>query len=106
MAHNIAWPPSHQLLTEQAITQAIAQQAQHINQTLGNTPLLALCILHGGMVYSGHLLPQLKMPVELDALRITRYRNTTTGGDKMHWINQPELSLKDKNILLIFSACI
>lgn len=101
MAHDIAWPQSHQLLTEQAIAQAITKQAENINQTLGDKPLLALCILHGGMVYSGHLLPQLKMPIALDALRITRYRNTTKGGDEMHWITKPELSLKDKNILLM-----
>ncbi len=101
MADHIPWPSAHLLMTEQEITHAIAEQAITINQTLGDEPLLALCVMHGGLVYAGHLLPKLNMPVVLDALRVTRYRNTTQGGDDVHWITQPELSLKGQRVLLM-----
>lgn len=101
MAHNIAWPSANLLFSEQEIIDSITRQAKDINRVLGDKPVLALCVMHGGMVYSGHLLPKLKMPVSLDALRVTRYRNTTIGGDTVHWITQPELSLKGHNILLM-----
>lgn len=101
MAHNIAWPASKQVYTEQQVSDAVAAQAEQINSALTDTPLIALCVLHGGMVYSGLLLPKLTMPVSLDAIRVTRYRNTTQGGDELHWISRPELSLKNKTVLLM-----
>lgn len=101
MGHNIAWPDSKQLYTEQQVSDAVAIQAEEINRALAKTPLVALCVLHGGMVYSGLLLPKLTMPVSLDAIRVTRYRNTTQGGDELHWITRPELSLKNKTVLLM-----
>ena len=101
MAHDIAWPASKQIYTEQQVSDAVTAQAEQINSALTDTPLIALCVLHGGMVYSGLLLPKLKMPVSLDAIRVTRYRNTTQGGDELHWITRPELSLKDKTVLLM-----
>ncbi len=101
MAHSIAWPESKQLYTEQQVCDAVAAQAAQINGALADTPLIALCVLHGGMVYSGLLLPKLTMPVSLDAIRVTRYRNTTEGGDELHWITRPELSLKNKTVLLM-----
>ncbi|WP_053979907.1 hypoxanthine-guanine phosphoribosyltransferase [Marinagarivorans algicola] len=101
MADHIPWPSAHQLMTEQEITDAIAAQAITINQQLGHQPLLVLCVMQGGLVYTGHLLPKLKMPIVLDTLRVTRYRNTTHGGEQVDWLTQPEASLKGQHVLLL-----
>jgi hypoxanthine phosphoribosyltransferase len=101
MVHDITWPEAKQIFTEQEVINAVAEQAMVINRELANESILALCILHGGLVYSGLLLPKLTMPVSLDTLRVTRYQNTTQGGDVLHWINRPELSLKDQTVLLM-----
>ena len=101
MAHDIPWPESQQIYTEKQVYEAVEQQAIHINHTLSDTGLIALCVLHGGMVYSGLLLPKLTMPVSLDAIRVSRYRNTTQGGDELHWVTKPSLALEGKSVLLM-----
>lgn len=80
MPLNVAWPKATLLIPEQDVLAAISTQAKQINHDLGETPVVVLCVLQGGLVYAGHLLTQLRMPTDLDSLRVTRYRNTTTGG--------------------------
>lgn len=98
---NITWPPASQIATSNEVHQAIQQQALSINETLAGDGLVALCVMNGGMVYSGLLLPQLNMPVALDAIRVTRYRNQTTGGDTLDWITKPQIALKGQSVLLM-----
>ena len=101
MPLNVAWPKSSLLISEQDVVSAISAQAKQINSDLGDTPVVVLCVLQGGLVYAGHLLTQLNMPTDLDSLRVTRYRNTTTGGAELQWLISPSVSLKGKTVLLL-----
>ncbi|CAH2770041.1 MAG: Hypoxanthine-guanine phosphoribosyltransferase (EC [uncultured Caballeronia sp.] len=53
----------------------------------------------GTAVFSGMLLPHLDFPLEFDYIHLTRYRNTTKGGDKMEWRVAPAESVKDCVVL-------
>lgn len=101
MPLNVAWPDAKLLISEQAVLQAITAQAQQINEDLADTPVVVLCVLQGGLVYTGHLLTQLRMPTDLDCLRVTRYRNTTTGAADLQWLVTPSASLAGKTVLLL-----
>ena len=108
-AFAIRWPQAKKLATYDDVHQAVVKQANDINQFFSDTDradkagrgLVALCIMNGGMVYSGLLLPYLTMPVVLDAVRVTRYRNQTTGGDTLDWLTKPHTSLKGQHVLLM-----
>lgn len=101
MPLDISWPDASLITSEQEVLKAISAQAQQINNELGDTPVVALCVLQGGLVYTGHLLTQLKMPTDLDCLRVTRYRNTTQGTANLQWLVTPSVPLRGKTVLLL-----
>ncbi|MGF1546134.1 MAG: hypoxanthine-guanine phosphoribosyltransferase [Thiotrichales bacterium] len=83
-----------------AVDAAIDHVAAAINQTLGEREVLALCVLHGGLIFAGHLLTRLDFSVTLDYIHATRYRGATTG-DALHWIAMPRTDLAGREVLLI-----
>ncbi len=65
----------------------------------GERPLF-LTLMHGGMIFAAHLAIALDIDVEFDYLHATRYRGTTTGGE-LRWIKPPQVSLKNRRVLLV-----
>ena len=62
---------------------------------------LVLSVMGGAAVFTGMLLPHLDFPLEFDYIHLTRYRNTTKGGDKMQWRVAPAESVKDRVVLVL-----
>jgi hypoxanthine phosphoribosyltransferase len=82
------------------VTDAICGLANTINHTLpGQEPLLVLCLLNGGLVFTGQLLPHLTRPVELSYVHATRYHNNVAGA-QLRWISSQHADIKGKSILL------
>ncbi|KAF0192515.1 MAG: hypoxanthine phosphoribosyltransferase [Gammaproteobacteria bacterium] len=65
----------------------------------GTNPLL-LCVLTGGMVPMGMLLPRLDFPLHIDYIHATRYGGDTSGGE-VRWIARPTTPVKERVVLLI-----
>lgn len=61
---------------------------------------LVLCVMTGGLIPTGHLLTRLSFPLQLDYIHATRYCGETSGG-KLNWIQEPSISLRDRNVLII-----
>ncbi len=88
------------LHTREAVEAALAHMASAINAELeGRDPLL-LCIMNGGLVTAGKLLPRLSFPLQVDYLHATRYRGDTSGG-QVEWLVKPRTPLKDRCVLLV-----
>lgn len=98
-------PEADLLYSFEQVHNAIRNQATAINQHLfaapPETPLVVIAILHGAVVYSGLLLPELEMPLEFDTLRATRYGDKTTGSSTIQWLQLPTVSLAGKQVLLL-----
>ncbi len=62
-------------------------------------PLL-VCLMNGGVVSFGKLLPRLQFPLEIDYVHATRYRQRLTGGD-LHWLAGPFVPARGRTVLLI-----
>jgi len=90
------------IYSSEQISQAIDELAQNINKQFESVtqPVIALPIMNGGLVLSGHLLTRLTFPVFIDYLHATRYRNEITGSE-LKWKVRPQQSLKDKTLLII-----
>ncbi len=88
------------IFTRQQIECAVSDIAHQINQHFSNEPILAICVLNGGLIFSGQLLPQLTMPLQQDYIHASRYNNQTEG-DQLHWKAFPQSDLENQNILLI-----
>ncbi len=74
--------------------------ADAINQDMRERELIVLCIMNGGLVMAGLLLPRLRMPLRVDYMHVSRYRERTTG-DALHWRVEPSNDLGGKDVLVI-----
>lgn len=88
------------LLAAQEVEGILADMAARISANLKADNPLVLCIMNGGLVVSGKLLPQLQFPLQLDYLHATRYRDKTSGSE-LQWLKKPQMSLKGRSVLLI-----
>ena len=83
-----------------AVEAALDRMAAEINRDLGDGDVLALCVMNGGLVAAGSLLPRLQLPLRVDYMHATRYRERTTG-DELHWKVAPSQSLAGRHLLVI-----
>jgi hypoxanthine phosphoribosyltransferase len=88
------------LYTEAQVEAAIAQVADAINGELAERNPVVFCVMNGGLIFAGKLLPKLGFPLELSYLHATRYRNETSGGE-LFWKAKPEISFIDRDVLII-----
>ena len=88
------------LVNEQQIAVAITQIAEKINSVLADRNLLVLCVMNGGLVFTGQLLPQLTIALTLDSINASRYHNQTSGG-AIEWVNTPRTSIKGRTVLIV-----
>lgn len=79
---------------------ALDRMAEAINRLLAGQNPLVLCVINGGIVVAGKLLPRLTMPLTLDSINASRYQNQTAGGD-INWLLLPKTPLKDRTVLII-----
>lgn len=82
------------------LNNALDELANKISTDLKDTNPLVLCVMTGGIVPTGHLVTRLSFPMQIDYIHATRYRGETSGGE-LHWIQEPSISLQDRNILIV-----
>ncbi|RJG10424.1 hypoxanthine-guanine phosphoribosyltransferase [Pseudomonas cavernicola] len=88
------------LYNETEVEAAIDSVAVSINAELAERNPVVFCVMNGGLIFSGKLLPKLNFPLELSYLHATRYHNETRGGD-LFWKAKPEVSFIDRDVLII-----
>ena len=79
---------------------AIVKMSQEITVVLEDKNPIVLCLMIGGIVPTGKLLPLLNFPLQLEYVHATRYQGETNGGT-LHWIRKPTISLQDRHVLII-----
>ena len=82
------------------VSQALDDLANRITSDLKDKNPLVLCVMSGGIIPTGHLITRLSFPLQLDYLHATRYQGETSGG-KLDWIKEPNVELKNRNILIV-----
>ena len=83
-----------------AISNALDRLADKLNKQLVNDTPVVLCVMQGGLVFSGHIIPRLKCMLEIDYIHATRYNNLTSGGE-INWISYPVTSLQNRTVLIL-----
>lgn len=80
---------------------AVDLMAEKINRVIDSKPLMVMCVMNGGMVTTGLLLPKIKGPARLGYVHVTRYGDDVAGSHNVHWRTPPSIGLKGENILLV-----
>src|SRR5688572_24282005 len=82
------------------VEQALDVMAQRITETLGKRDPLLVCVMTGGVVPFGKLLPRLQFPFQIDYIHATRYSNQLSGG-QLQWISGPHVDPRGRSVLLV-----
>ncbi len=86
--------------SEASVQVALNEVAEKIKAQLADKNPLVLCVMTGGVIFCGQLLPKLDFPIDFDYLHATRYGPETQGG-KISWRMAPWISVKDRTVLVI-----
>lgn len=84
----------------QDIETAIGRMATEIVQEFKDRYPLALIVMGGAVVFAGQLLPRLRMPLDLDYIHVTRYRDATSGG-AIEWRVEPPAGVRGRTVLVL-----
>jgi hypoxanthine phosphoribosyltransferase len=88
------------LYTTNEVEAALDRMAIKINDALKDKNPVILCVMVGGLVPLGNLLPRLNFPLEVDYIHATRYSGEITGGE-VHWKVRPSINLKNRVVLIV-----
>ena len=88
------------LFNDAQVEAALERMAQEITARYSATNPILICIMNGGLVLTGRLLPKLPFPLQVDYLHATRYRGRLQGDD-LQWKTYPSLPLEGRTVLLL-----
>ena len=88
------------LYTPEQVESTILSMASRINQTLSGADPLVICVMTGGVVPFGKILPLLQFPLQIDYVHATRYGKRLQGG-QLQWISGPHQDARGRVVLLI-----
>ena len=82
------------------IDSAIDKLAQRITERLGDSAPLVLCVMQGGLMFTGKVMPLLPLDAEFDYIHATRYGHNTSGDD-LEWLAYPKKLLENRTVLIL-----
>ena len=82
------------------IDRALQRLAGEITAALAERHPLVLAVMGGAVVFAGNLLPKLAFPLEFDFLHVTRYNDTTRGG-QLDWRVSPDAKIPGRCVLVV-----
>lgn len=82
------------------VERACDRISARINSEMAGGDIVVLCIMNGGLVATGLLLPRLDLVLKVDYMHVSRYREKTSGAD-LHWKVEPSNELRGKDVLIV-----
>lgn len=88
------------LVSEEEIDRTVSRIANEINEyySKGDSHLVLLCILKGSIVFMGDLMKKIKVPVEIDCMKVSSYGSGTVSSGNVKIIldiDRPDISTCD-----------
>lgn len=88
------------LFSKEQVDVALDEMATSLTDLVSESNPLILCVVIGGIVPLGNLLPRLHFPLEIDYIHATRYRNDLVGKD-LQWLVTPRASLSGRTVVVV-----
>ena len=89
------------ILDEKTINSRIVELAEEINKDYDGEELLVLPVLKGGFMIASELIKGLNVPVTLDFVIISSYKDDTISSGNVEMIKDLDTEVTGKNVLLI-----
>ena len=84
----------------ESVESAIEKLAKRLTDRLEGTAPLVLCVMQGGLMFTGKIMSMLPLDAEFDYIHATRYRDGTRG-DALEWLAYPKKPLRSRTVLLL-----
>jgi hypoxanthine phosphoribosyltransferase len=91
---------AERLVSPEEMDRAIDRMAGAISERLAGSDPLILCVMTGGIVATGLLLPRLHFQLRLGYVHASRYRGATRGGDLV-WHYRPSDAIRGETVLIV-----
>ena len=88
------------LLTEVQVNELLDQLACRLRADYADLNPIVLCVMTGGLVTLGQLLPRLDFLLQVDYVHATRYQDELAGGE-LSWLHRPTSNLAGRHVLLV-----
>lgn len=88
------------LYTTKEVEAALDRMAINIQRELHDKNPIILCVMVGGLVPMGNLLPRLDFPLEVDYVHATRYKGDIRASELI-WKVKPSLNLEGRAVLVV-----
>ena len=88
------------LYSKNEVDAALDRMATEIHNQLSHSNPIFLCVVVGGIVPLGNLLPRLDFPLEVDYIHATRYRNTTKGSELQMKV-VPSCAMEGRTVVIV-----
>lgn len=88
------------LYNEAQINAALDQLGATISYELSDSDPIFLCVVIGGIIPMGCLLPRLDFPLTVDYVHATRYGDKFVG-EELDWIAKPRTCMKDRVVVIV-----
>lgn len=85
--------------SEKVVNEAIIRLAKQLNNDYLNELPLVLCVMNGGIFFTGQLLPKLSFALHFDYLHATRYHGAT--GSEIQWLAKPKDKVRGQKVLIL-----
>lgn len=82
------------------IESALDQLATMISYELSDADPIFLCVVVGGIIPVGCLLPRLDFPLSVDYVHATRYGDKFVG-EEINWIAEPRCDMKGRTVVIV-----
>lgn len=89
------------LVTEDAIKARLKELGQEITSHYEGRELVVIAIINGAVIFVADLIRQINLPVQLDCIRVSSYRDETRPVQEPEIIDRIRLDLKGVDVLLI-----
>lgn len=88
------------LISEEQIQKRVKELGEQINRDYaGKTPVV-ICMLKGAIVFFSDVVRNLSIPLTMEFVRLSSYRNGTTGGD-MEVVTDINIDIEGKDLLIV-----
>jgi hypoxanthine phosphoribosyltransferase len=91
----------NRLFTAEEITSIVKKLADQISRDYVGKELILVCILKGGFMFLSDLIRHLKIPVEIDFVRLASYGSGMKSSGNIEITKDIELPIEGKEVLII-----
>ena len=91
---------AERVVAPEQVEAALDRMAAEITASSGDKDPVVLCVVTGGIITTGLLLPRLDFALRLDYVHASRYQGGTSGG-ALHWRHRPTDAIRGEHVLVV-----